>query len=35
MTIKEADAPVGKGRSFTGEEWGSGPVMSNAAKSGR
>lgn len=27
LTIKEVDAPLGQGRSFTGEEWGSGPVM--------
>jgi predicted phosphodiesterase len=31
MTIKEADAPFGKGRSFTEQEWGSGPVMQSAA----
>lgn len=27
MTIKEVDAPRCKGRSFTEEDWGSGPVM--------
>ena len=30
MTIKEADAPFGKGRNFTGEQWGSGPAMKGA-----
>jgi predicted phosphodiesterase len=27
MTIQEAEPPFGKGRSFSGEEWGSGPFM--------
>ncbi len=27
MTVQEVAAPYGKGRSFTGEDWGSGPVM--------
>jgi 3',5'-cyclic-AMP phosphodiesterase len=27
MTIKEAGAPFGQGRSFTEDDWGSGPVM--------
>ena len=30
MTIKEADAPFGRGRIFTEQDWGSGPVMSKA-----
>ncbi|MDQ6760789.1 MAG: metallophosphoesterase [Acidobacteriota bacterium] len=28
MTIQEVGPPLGKGRSFTEQEWGSGPVMS-------
>lgn len=35
VTIKEADAPFGKGRSFTGEQWGSGPVMRSSAADGK
>jgi Icc protein len=31
MTMKEVDAPLGKGRSFTEADWGSGPVMRQKA----
>ncbi len=32
MTIKEVDPPLGQGRSFTEEDWGTGPVMAKPAR---
>jgi predicted phosphodiesterase len=32
MTIKEVDAPLGEGRSFTEQTWGSGPIMAKPEK---
>ncbi len=32
IVVKEADAPIGQGRSFTAQQWGSGPVMQSLSR---